>query len=87
MKKLPFKSTGGNRAKRPIQIVHTDVGGPIKPTSREGFRYWIIIQWKEDVQTFFRTHLGEENFTPLYTEFLRSNGGGEYTGNAFKNQL
>ncbi|EGO28228.1 hypothetical protein SERLADRAFT_434101 [Serpula lacrymans var. lacrymans S7.9] len=39
MKKLPFKSTGGNCAKRPIQIVHTDVGGPIKTTSREGFRY------------------------------------------------
>ncbi|EGO02508.1 hypothetical protein SERLA73DRAFT_47820 [Serpula lacrymans var. lacrymans S7.3] len=42
-KKLPFKSTGGNRAKCPIQIVHTDVGGPIKPTSREVFPYWIII--------------------------------------------
>ncbi|EGO19004.1 hypothetical protein SERLADRAFT_443547 [Serpula lacrymans var. lacrymans S7.9] len=39
MKKLPFKSTGGNQAKNPIQIVHTDVGGPIKPTSREGFWY------------------------------------------------
>ncbi|KAH7924899.1 hypothetical protein BV22DRAFT_976720, partial [Leucogyrophana mollusca] len=39
LRKLPFKLTGGNRAKRPIQVVHTDVGGPVTPSSREGFPY------------------------------------------------
>jgi transposase InsO family protein len=43
MKKLPFESTNGIRTTKPLQMVHTDVGGPITPISREGQRYWIVI--------------------------------------------
>ena len=24
-------------------MVHADVGGPVKPTSREGYRYWLML--------------------------------------------
>ncbi|KIJ11770.1 hypothetical protein PAXINDRAFT_36859, partial [Paxillus involutus ATCC 200175] len=43
MKKLPFELHEGPRTTRPLEMVHTDVGGPITPRSREGHRFWIII--------------------------------------------
>ncbi|OJT09300.1 Copia protein, partial [Trametes pubescens] len=42
MHKLPFKSRTGNRATRPLQFIHSDVGGMVNP-SRQGFRYWITF--------------------------------------------
>ena len=31
------------RSTVPLELVHTDLAGPIGPTSREGFRYAIIF--------------------------------------------
>ncbi|KIK76759.1 hypothetical protein PAXRUDRAFT_115482, partial [Paxillus rubicundulus Ve08.2h10] len=39
MKKLPFEPL----EEPPLQMVHTDVRGPITPQSWEGYKYWIII--------------------------------------------
>ena len=107
MKKLPFESQGGIRASRPLQIIHSDVGGPITLKSREGYRYWLLImddfscfpwiyflkknsevlitynQWKTDVQAFFKQEIETEEFSENYTEFLHSDGGGEYIGEEF----
>ena len=43
MKKLPFELQDGPHTTRPLEMVHMDVGGPITPKSREGYRYWIVI--------------------------------------------
>src|SRR5437588_4197938 len=43
MKKLPFKASGETRTTCPFKLVHADVGGPITPISREGYRYWLVI--------------------------------------------
>ena len=43
MKKLPFESQEGIQASGPLQIIHSDGGGPIIPKSREGYRYWLLI--------------------------------------------
>ena len=43
MKKLPFELQDGPRTTCPLEMVHTDVGGPITPKSQEGYRYWIVI--------------------------------------------
>ncbi|KAG2076317.1 hypothetical protein BDR04DRAFT_989526, partial [Suillus decipiens] len=64
-----------------IQIIHTDVGGPITPKLCEGFCYWMVIQWKKDVQIFFHSEVHEECFSMLHSEFMHSDGGGEHTGN------
>ncbi|EGO00999.1 hypothetical protein SERLA73DRAFT_71968 [Serpula lacrymans var. lacrymans S7.3] len=56
MKKLPFKSTGGNRAKRPIQIVHTDMISP-NHDSKLPKSFWVdamqtaayMTPWKDPI--------------------------------------
>ncbi|PPQ82476.1 hypothetical protein CVT24_002389, partial [Panaeolus cyanescens] len=40
LKKSPF-SHKGQRANIPFQVIHSDVGGPISPADRYGYRYWI----------------------------------------------
>ena len=43
MKKLPFELQDGPHTTHPLEMVHTDVGGPITPITQEGHRYWIVI--------------------------------------------
>ena len=43
MKKLPFELQDGPCTTCPLEMVHTDVGGPITPKSQEGYKYWIVI--------------------------------------------
>jgi hypothetical protein len=43
MKKLPFEVQERPCTTRSLEMVHTDVGGPITPRSREGYRFWIVI--------------------------------------------
>lgn len=43
MKKIPFKTNQWQDATRPLQIIHSDIGGPVTPASRNGYRYWITF--------------------------------------------
>ena len=43
MKKLPFEPAKEVQTTWPLQMAHTDVGGPITPASREGYKYWMVI--------------------------------------------
>ena len=43
MKKLPFEPVKEAQTTQPLQMVHTDVGGPITLASREGYKYWMVI--------------------------------------------
>ena len=40
-------------------------------------------QWKTDVWAFFKQEIETEEFSENYTEFLHSDGGGEYTGEEY----
>ena len=42
MKKLPFKHKK-RRADMPFRIIHSDVGGPVTPSDRHGYKYWITF--------------------------------------------
>ncbi|KLO08110.1 hypothetical protein SCHPADRAFT_835724, partial [Schizopora paradoxa] len=39
LKKLPFKHEESQRTTRPLERVHSDVGGPVDIRSREGYSY------------------------------------------------
>ena len=43
----------------------------------------IYNQWKTDVCAFFKQEIETEEFSENYTEFLYTDGGGEYTGEEF----
>ena len=43
MRKLPFKSKDSYMSSRPLEIIHSDIGRPITPATREGYRYWITF--------------------------------------------
>lgn len=42
MTRQPFNKTG-YRASKPLELVHTDLCGPITPISREGYKYFLIF--------------------------------------------
>ena len=42
MKKLPF-SKSQTKARGPLDIVSSDVGGPVTPVAPGGFRYWAVL--------------------------------------------
>jgi transposase InsO family protein len=54
MKKLPFKRSQ-TITRGPLDIVHSDVGGPVTPTSRDGYRYWVtfIDVWSRGIWVLF----------------------------------
>ncbi|PKU79458.1 Retrovirus-related Pol polyprotein from transposon TNT 1-94 [Dendrobium catenatum] len=86
---------------KPFDLIHTDVWGPAPLISLDGFRYYIIFiddhtrfSWiyflstKQEVLSVFKNFCNmirtQYNVTP---KILRSDGGGEYTSNAFKTFL
>ena len=42
MHSAPFPTTG-HRANRPLDLVHSDLCGPISTSTPEGFRYWVVF--------------------------------------------
>lgn len=60
MKKQPFTHKG-QRATRPLQMIHSDVGGPVTPQDRHGNRYWIsfIDDCKRFPWIYFMSHKSE----------------------------
>jgi transposase InsO family protein len=86
------------RAKKPLELIHTDICGPITPTSFEGRRYFITFiddysrkcwvnflnEKLEAFETFKRFKIMIQKNTGIYIKSLRSDRGGEYLSNNFK---
>ena len=87
------------RAKTPLELVHTDLAGPIHPESRDGYRY--ALSFTDDFSsTVFVYFLKNKSDTVLATEkFLadtapygkvkcfRSDNGTEFTGKDYQTLL
>ncbi|EOY12396.1 Uncharacterized protein TCM_030909, partial [Theobroma cacao] len=41
----PFPKQSGWKASRKLELVHTDISGPIKTASLSGSRYWAMLRW------------------------------------------
>lgn len=98
--RLPFPS-GGNRSYTKLHIVHSDICGPMKTLTHQGNRYFItfiddfsrksyvyFINSKDQAFTKFQEFKAQvENETGLHIKIFRTDRGGEYMGNEFKNYL
>ena len=86
-------------AKRPLELIHTDICGPVTPMSFSEKRYFITFindytrkTWiyflkekSKAFEVFKKFKVMVEKTTNVYIKALRSNKGGEYMSIAFKN--
>ena len=100
MKKTLFPKISSTRATKPLELVHTDVCGPMNVESAGGSKYILtftddytryvtvyFIKSKADVLTKFKEYTAlMENLSPNSHRLktVRSDNGGEYTSNKFK---
>ena len=97
----PVPTGQGTRAKLPLELIHSDVMGPMATTSREGYRYvvtfiddltrfaWMYpIREKSEVFEKFKTFkvFAEKQYEGTI-KILRSDNGGEYLSDDFKRFL
>ena len=86
-------------AEKPLDRVHTDICGPILPTSREGFKYIInfideyssmlfvyFLRSKDEAHIAFKQFIADVAPIGRITE-VHSDNGGEYISQAFKKVL
>jgi hypothetical protein len=97
--RLPFaKAKVKNHEKRPLFIIHTDVCGPIKPSTVDGKNYFVtfiddfthytvvyLITYKSDVFPMFKDFAAkcEAHFNLKIINFYCNNGR-EYLSNEYK---
>ena len=93
----PFPSSQ-SRASRPLQLIHSDVHGPVKVSTHQGYCYWVsfiddfsrfkavyLLKRKSETFAAFRQFKAwAENVTGERVGSLRDDKGGEYMSNEFE---
>jgi hypothetical protein len=88
----PVPHAAQHRASKALDLVHTDVHGPLPVQTQEGYRYWIIFvdgshrfwvailfqQKSEAFQAFLRFKAFAERLTRHKIGFIRNDKGGEF---------
>jgi len=94
----PLPSAGGGRVRKRLQLVHSDLGGPMSKPSRGGALYFgtftddfsrwtdvVFLQKKSDLLSAYKKWLTKAQLhTGTKIKILHSDNGGEYVSNAFK---
>ena len=100
MTKRPF-SAKGERSKEPLQLVHSDICGPLSVQDRGGYEYFVtfiddysrygyvyLIHKKSETFGKFKEFMAEaEKQLGKSLKILRSDRGGEYLDTEFKDHL
>ena len=98
--KMPFPSSMSS-SKQPLELIHSDVVGPIEKISIGGNRYIVtflddfskyttvyFLKTKSEVIRKFKTYKAlAENFHNAKIKVFRSDGGGEFCSREFENLL
>jgi transposase InsO family protein len=93
-----FPTQGGTRATQLLELIHSDVNGPMRTTSHGGAKYFVtfiddfsrktfvyFMKQKSEVLDHFKIFKAlVEKQTGFEIQKLRSDNGGEYTSKAFK---
>lgn len=93
-----FSKTGGLRSKRVLELIHSDVCGPLSPSSWDGKRY--VLTFVDDYTHFTTVYIiaNKSDVAQLFVQFskmvqarfgqtivkLRCDNGGEYRSNFLK---
>ena len=97
--RLPFNFGNSRRDRAPLELVHSDLVGPMQTTSIGGSTYFMTFidyfsrrTWvyflknkSEAFDKFFEFKALDEKEFGHYVKVLRSDRGGEYTSNMFVN--
>ncbi|WRX23429.1 Integrase [Theobroma cacao] len=97
----PFPKQSGWKASRKLELVHTDIFGPIKTASLSGSKYYIIfiddyskfcwiffLKEKSEALSYFKKFkAAAENFSSQKVRTLRTDNGKEYTSSVFEQYL
>ncbi|KAF7346238.1 Integrase catalytic domain-containing protein [Mycena sanguinolenta] len=90
------------RATRPLELIHSDLKGPMQVKSPEGYLYWVTfiddfteakavyyLRRKSETHGAFRQYKehAEATHPGQRIAYLQNDGGGEYIGEAFKRDL
>src|SRR5580700_10900100 len=92
----PFP-TSNNRAKKPLELVHSDVSGPTPVPSHQGYKYWILFlddatrlrvripmkKKSDSFNCFLQYKAFAEHLFGTLLKMLRDDKGGEYMGEDF----
>eukprot|EP00794_Sanderia_malayensis_P002050 gene2050-biopygen1853 len=97
LNRLPFPKKSGHKTEHLLEIIHSDVCGPMNVQSIGGSRYFItfIDDWSRYTKVYMMKNKGEaldkfkefvnlaENLTGQRVKVLRSDNGGEYGSKEF----
>ena len=94
----PFKPVGAIRSQRRLELVHSDVCGPMSVESFGGHKYFVtfiddysrccaVYFLKQKAEVFEKFKEFEANATGNSIGTLRSDNGGEYLSTEFANHL
>ena len=102
-KSLPRPTHSSSRATRPFQYIHTDLCGPITPSSADGYKHFMVIvddysrcvftyplKLKSDAYAAFQKFLADLSLydaTPTSLNVLRSDNAGEFLSDQFQSLL